>query len=657
MGKPRRKGPKQPRVVCSAKRLDGTACDATVYNASSQDALEAKWCRKHHEEYVALDKEYQSYGMFFLEHREWTNVCKRWGLNTIAASTSGRELDDWYGDMDNLYCGMQKGYQRYLYLATHYFFDDPAFKDTELNKALTDQHAQLRQLMPLTAERARHYVLEEENGSWIIQPSASLVGATCNHSERANFPSSYPPRRDTQQDEVFFRDSDISETRDERDPVKRAHTQRVQELQAEISLAMASLCAPPHSDYFKERMEVIFTAVGRAMCQDSDLFLRARHYNFVSDFLLWLSAQNHDVDTMQRLLRIVENIDAHAARRAVEDMVLAEDPYSDAEPFRFIDVGFFNIRDQRDLPFSAWGHILAIAQCVPCVMETVNSVYELQTLYRFLDIYNIPNDWSIGNPDTIESALSGERQLNKALFCCGSIINAVEAQKPRHVIEEIVDEESGEPIWQEMQSAILLCGTISMSEPMAAEFVSICARQSGFRLLVREHGEMPMTVPSDAWWSRTRRAKHKRDLVHQPWEIQDPVPESFLERSNPLKDRPDLRGKSIDFVICDVTSCNLTQVKYKLAEIWLELYGVKTVGGLRKKIIQGYVEEGEVEEEFDDEDNKKPRTQEYVPFSHRPGTFLEAFILMMQLCHKPFPSETTDSAEMRFVNAAFRRFR
>ncbi|EEB96591.1 hypothetical protein MPER_04253 [Moniliophthora perniciosa FA553] len=153
---------------------------------------------------------------------------------------------------------------------------------------------------------------------------------------------------------------------------------------------------------------------------------------------------------------------------------------------------------------------------------------------------------------------------------------------------------------------------------------------------------MPTTVSSDAWWSRTRRAKHKRDLAHQVWEIRDSVPESFLERSNPLKDRPDLRDKSMDFVICDITSCNLAQVKCKLAEIWLELYGVKTIGGLRKKIIQGYVEEGEVEEEFDDEDNKKPRTQEYVPFSHRPGTFLETFMLMMQLCHKPFPSETTD---------------
>ncbi|KAK7038992.1 hypothetical protein VNI00_010384 [Paramarasmius palmivorus] len=648
MAKSRRKGPKQPRVVCAAKRKDGTACDATVSNANGQDPLEAKWCRKHHEEFIAIDKEYQSFGKDLLgDGYEWYNVRERWKVEDIEACMSGQDLSSWYDNMHDIYYHMHPCYERYLHLAACYFHDDPAFGENTLNKTLTERFADLQRIMSLTAERARSRVLEEADASWLIDTSCSGV---CNHPQRADFPSPYPPRNDTQV-AAFFKEADITKGQEERDPINRTRERRVQELLAETVLEIAARCSPPHSDYFDERLDVIYTAVTRAVCQDPDLFSRFQWFECMSNCLVWEGT--HDEETKEKMLRIVEHAlkDAHLVRRAVEDTLLAEDPDQEAEeePQRFVFAGveMRKARDSRDLPFSAWGHILAISQCVPCVMETVTSVSELQTLYRFLDIYKIPTDWSIGNTETVSLALSGERQIDQALFCCGSIVNFVEAKRPRQIIEEVVDGE--ETVWQETQNAILLCGTISTSEPLAVRFLAVCARFPDFKLLLRGK-----PAPPDAWWTRTRRAKHKRDLVHQTeWEIGEVVPMSLLDKSNPLRDRPGLRGKSMDFVICDITSCDLTQVKCKLAEIWVTLHGVSTVAGIRRKVIEEYMEVGEAEEELDDEETKTPAL---VHFLHRPTIFFETFMLMMQLSDRPFLAETTDSSEMRFVNAAFRRF-
>ncbi|KAK7024242.1 hypothetical protein VNI00_016459 [Paramarasmius palmivorus] len=73
---------------------------------------------------------------------------------------------------------------------------------------------------------------------------------------------------------MFFKEADITKGQEERDPTNRTRERRVQELLAETVLEIAARCSPPHSDYFDERLDVIYMVVTRAVCQDPDLFSR-----------------------------------------------------------------------------------------------------------------------------------------------------------------------------------------------------------------------------------------------------------------------------------------------------------------------------------------------------------------------------------------------
>ncbi|KAL0566784.1 hypothetical protein V5O48_015220 [Marasmius crinis-equi] len=136
---------------------------------------------------------------------------------------------------------------------------------------------------------------------------------------RSTFPLFYSPRGDLRLGVV--KPTDVRA--DGSCIAERTKQKRILHLYSKACLALASQYAPRESNYFEERIEIIYTTPDRMVPRDPELFVRSQGFRQEINFLL-KTIDCHTLKIFEKFLRMAENIDAHAARRAVEEVYLSE---------------------------------------------------------------------------------------------------------------------------------------------------------------------------------------------------------------------------------------------------------------------------------------------------------------------------------------------
>lgn len=138
---------------------------------------------------------------------------------------------------------------------------------------------------------------------------------------------------------------------------------------------MARYCAPAESKLYKERLEVIYALVRRAVYTDASLMVQCQAYESVMDFL---EDADLEVNTLEKFWTALKELYTNEARAAIDDVLRPKDDASDAADYVVLLGGrVYKTQSGMQWPFRAWAHFTSIVKCYTCLRNICVSVSQI----------------------------------------------------------------------------------------------------------------------------------------------------------------------------------------------------------------------------------------------------------------------------------------
>jgi len=222
--------------------------------------------------------------------------------------------------------------------------------------------------------RAYELLLASQNAMWVLDQQHSSLNPTvedCSGHDDEPLTNIQPITRSTPDD-----------IGDVEDPVDVALREKRVELWEKIRTRLARYCAPYESQYYKERLAIIWACVCRSIYTDPTLMLVAQNYNSATSML---ADANLDLTTVEKLWIAIKELYVIELRAAIDDVL---EPVRETGEY----VVVLGTRVHKELsgaspPFHAWGHMTAAFPCYSCVRQvctTVRALFRL-TIINFED--------------------------------------------------------------------------------------------------------------------------------------------------------------------------------------------------------------------------------------------------------------------------------
>ncbi|EEB90744.1 hypothetical protein MPER_11009 [Moniliophthora perniciosa FA553] len=227
-------------------------------------------------------------------------------------------------------------------------------------------------------ERYQELLLSAEDALWVLdgnQPSgvvSQFFEACCEYPESTLEPARLPALKDKGRRKAMV------------DPVEEGMKRKRYAMIIGIWDYIAGLCTPPESPFFQERLNIIYAHIARCICSDATLFLTARKYETVEDFLQDL---NLDVVILEKLMNILSQHNVHSIRAAIDDILRPEDDKS--EYFTFLGMKLHRDLAKAAFPFHAWGH-WAVFFPSPCLCAAKKGFSKVRFNCAFIHLLLTP---------------------------------------------------------------------------------------------------------------------------------------------------------------------------------------------------------------------------------------------------------------------------
>ncbi|KAL0575395.1 hypothetical protein V5O48_006565 [Marasmius crinis-equi] len=455
--------------------------------------------------------------------------------------------------------------------------DDMDFGSATYRRSLKRRCNEVETLLSATEEHLQELYLSHLGALWVLDgrpPSGTVsqfLEACCEYPEVMVDEAQIPPPPD----------KTLSSNR-VTDPVEEAQKRKKYATMIGIWDYIATMCTPPESQFFQERLAVIHAHIARCIVSDATLFLAARKYHSVEEFLQDL---DHDIIVYERLKAVLSQNNVHSVRAAIDDVLR---PSDDSEYITFLGGRLYRDLSTAPLPFRAWGHWAAFfpSSCSCAVQKGFSTGADISLSSKFMQLHGIlPPSHHSGR---IRSSL-------ETLQLCGIHLGPLDPVELRHCIQKR-NTTDGQPLWVETHNTIPFSGWMPTDEPISSLFISACMRHPDLMIKLRRGNETTAAdFPDDLWSSRSRQAPSCESLEATPWELFPPSDKNLhnIQRHNlstelPLKD-------CLDFAVFDASDCDFEHAVEKLAEICLVIHGVRDLRGLYDRYIQSYVKEGELQ--------------------------------------------------------------
>ncbi|KAI3613265.1 hypothetical protein WG66_001389 [Moniliophthora roreri] len=461
---------------------------------------------------------------------------------------------------------------------TRFYGNDMDFGTRMYGRLLQRKSDELDTVIAAIEERYQELLLSAEGALWVLdgnQPSgvvSQFFEACCEYPESTLEEARLPAPKDKGEHKAIV------------DPVEEGMKRKRYAMIIGIWDYIASLCTPPESLFFRERLNIIHAHIARCICSDATLFLTARKYKTVEDFLRDL---NLDVLVLEKLIKVLSQHNVHCIRAAIDDILRPED--DTGEYFTFLGMKLHRHLGET-FPFHAWGHwaVFFPSPCLCAVKKSFSKARQISLSSKYMQLHGIRCRRLSQYHEKLHKSIS-------ILDLCGIHVAYLDPGGLRHSIEKVT-ESDGRCHWIETQHTIAFHGSIAFDEPLAGPFVAACTRRPDFMIRIRRGpNDEVANFPEVLWSCRFRHARTFGELDQAFWKI-GAVPKSeqlsdcqrYLSNGMPLKD-------CLEFEAFDTSDCDFDHALFKLAKICLDIHGVKDLDGLYKRFISSYVKEGELQ--------------------------------------------------------------
>ncbi|KAK7062817.1 hypothetical protein VNI00_000311 [Paramarasmius palmivorus] len=560
---------KQVRGTCAAEGVDRTRCNEKAGKGE-------QWCSWHREQREVLYKNYKACKAA-VERFSEEKVEKR--VREVKKLPLGRvqRLHDILKTKRRFLKGCIDAQECFY---ERFFGEDLDFGTPDNVWHLTTRLDELETVITAVEERYRELILLSEDALWLfedIKPSgvpSQFLEACCEHPEITLEEARLPAPKDKGKQRLEF------------DPVGEASRRKRFGLVIGIWNYIARLCTPPESQFFQERLNVIYALIARCICFDATLFVAAWKYHTVEEFLQDLELE---VPVLERLMSILSQHDVHRVRAAIDDVLCPSDV--EGEKYTFLGVTLHHKLSPASFPFHAWGHWAAFfpSRCLCATKKGFPKAHDISISSRYMQLYGL----QIRCLSQYDAAI---RESVQILDLCGIHLAYLDPGGLRHSVEKSTGTD-GRMYWVETRGAIVIRGAIPLKEPIIDHFVAECTRHPDLMIRIRRglNGQA-VNFPEDIWSRQSRQARTFTELDKAAWTKESASHgglsdcQDFFTNGMPLKD-------CLEFAVFDGSDCDFDRALSKLADICLKIHGLKDMDGLKRHFLSVYVEEGELEQD------------------------------------------------------------
>ncbi|KAJ7177654.1 hypothetical protein C8R46DRAFT_663662 [Mycena filopes] len=374
---------------------------------------------------------------------------------------------------------------------------------------------------------------------------------------------------------------------DVEDPLDVAIREKCILLWEKIKTRLSRYCAPASSKFYKERINIIYACVRRAIYTDAKLLVVAQNYKTVKAML---TDTTLDLIIVEKLWHAIRHMQVHDVRAAIDDVLRS--PNGAGEFVTLLGGRVYKDASGDPFPFHAWGHMTALFMCYSCVRRVCKTVEEIVSLTRFAVInmnglsqsnlkYDFPYDGS------------------KVLSLCGFIPNSIDTFPPRSAVSKCNCVYNGVPHWEETSVTYVVCAGLALSDPKSQVFVNACLRDPTMMVLVRKGAGGRIIRSTDRIWAeRMRHANTRAGLRTAEWDPARTVyyQDSVLEEAQPKVFHDQALEDCFQIALFDGGQGSMADFIAKITSIWLEkVYNLADQMALFADIAVPFVKSGELE--------------------------------------------------------------
>ncbi|KAK1220621.1 hypothetical protein PQX77_016571 [Marasmius sp. AFHP31] len=454
--------------------------------------------------------------------------------------------------------------------------NDMDFGTTAYRRVLEKKSQEVQVLLSATEERLQELYLSHMDASWVLDRNLSSGNVSRFLESCCEYPDvvvkeAYAPSLSTKPP------SSNTIT----DPVEAAVKEKKYAMIIGIWDYIATMCTPPESSFFYERLAIVHAHIARCIISDASLLYAAQKHQTVEDFLRDL---DHDIPVLERLMQILSERNVHSVRAAIDDVL--RDPEDDSEHITFLGGRLYKDLSSSPWPFRAWGHwaVFFPSSCLCAVQKGFSTATEISLSSKFMQLHGVISRSS--HPKVIRANL-------EILNLCGIYLSPLDPVELRHCIQKR-NTTNGQPVWVETHNAISISGSIPIDEPISPLFISACMRHPDLMIKIRRGAnDIAANFPEGLWSSRTRLASSCEHLERTPWRTIPPSDRTLDDAQHSLSNGMPLKD-CLDFAVLDGSDCDFDHALGKLAKICLNVHGVKDLRGLYDRYIRSYVREGDL---------------------------------------------------------------
>ncbi|KII91668.1 hypothetical protein PLICRDRAFT_516928 [Plicaturopsis crispa FD-325 SS-3] len=462
------------------------------------------------------------------------------------------------------------------YFTERFFGNDMDFGHKAFWELLVQRRAATEELLVAVEKRAYELILGAQNALWVLERQQrdtevrkDCTGHVDTPRKRNNVDARMPPPP-------------------VEDPIDVALREKCTLLWEKIRTRLAKYCAPAQSRFPDERVKVIMACVRRAIYTDPALMLLAQGYK---DVMSLLKDSSLDVSTVSKLWLAIQGLSVYDIRAAIDDVLRPKSSKGD-----YVKVlGGKIYKDQSDMewPLHAWGHLTAVYKCYSCARRVCNTVEDIVMLTRFA----IFTGSRLAHSHLrYESSIEG----SWVFMICGFIPNDLSPAPPRYSVSKCnCPFRANTAHWQESRENPVLCAGLSLKDPKSQAFVNACLRHPDFQVMTRK-GATGRIICSHKTIvaSRIRHANTRAGLQKVPWAEADhtiPYLDTLINEARPLRTHGDGIEDCFQVAIVDDGEGDLSDFGRKLAEVWLQVYGVEDNDDLFTVVAGPFIVSGDLE--------------------------------------------------------------
>ncbi|KAF9269494.1 hypothetical protein L218DRAFT_939812 [Marasmius fiardii PR-910] len=362
-------------LVCSAIGREGARCEERRH--------EGRWCRRHKEQRIKLHQRFKAFRAAIGNFPPDDLECDVTRIRTLETPRAER-LRDVLRTRSWLLRGCFDAHECFQ---TRFYGDDMDFGNDQYGHWLQRRLNEVEALLCATEERLRELLLSDLGALWILDgvpPSGDVsqfLEACCEYPKVRIQKARLPPS---------FKKFELAVIPD---PVEEALKQKKYAMIIGIWDYIATLCTPPESQLFRERLAIIHAYIARCIVSDPALFLAAETYSSVEDFLTDL---DQDIYVWERLMCVLSQPNVHCTRAAIDDVLRPED--DDANNLTFLGGRMYRDLSDAYLPFRAWGHwaVFFPSSCLCAVKEGFATAGAISLFSKFMQLHGVfpPSEYS-----------------------------------------------------------------------------------------------------------------------------------------------------------------------------------------------------------------------------------------------------------------------